>query len=140
MSISFKSVIYCDDIRKEDNGKLLFIGVYSSIIHPYQFPANLRLAFWVTGQTTAPIQTVHFKLVIQPKSGAKSEEALFEPMEGAAPSSESFDKPVGVNFALTGVGIRFDEESDLILKARVEGGRWKQISSMPVLIHPSSGS
>jgi hypothetical protein len=39
--------IVCDDIRREDNGKEIIIGVYSGSIVVPQFPATLLLSLWV---------------------------------------------------------------------------------------------
>jgi hypothetical protein len=44
--LSFRAVIVCDDVRREDNGKEILIGVYSSHILVSVFPANLRLFFY----------------------------------------------------------------------------------------------
>lgn len=45
MSIKVQT-IYCDDIRKEENGKLIFIGVYTGDLVPESFPAQLSLCSW----------------------------------------------------------------------------------------------
>ena len=42
------SAILCDEVRKEDTGKLLFIGVYTSDILVKHFPTPaVNLAFWL---------------------------------------------------------------------------------------------
>lgn len=43
-AFQIKAGIVCDLIRREDTGKLLFIGVYRENIVPTQFPANLLLS------------------------------------------------------------------------------------------------
>ena len=43
----FQSIILCDDIRREDNGKLLLVGVYSGDIIPSSFPAFLSLRLYM---------------------------------------------------------------------------------------------
>ena len=40
-------VIFCDDIRREDNGKLILIGVYSESLIPGRLPTSIPLAMWV---------------------------------------------------------------------------------------------
>jgi hypothetical protein len=42
--ITVKHVVVCDDIRREDNGKEILIGVYSGGIIVPQFPVPLALA------------------------------------------------------------------------------------------------
>ena len=39
--------IFCDDIRREDNGKELLIGVYSGSLQLPVFPAPVMLSVWV---------------------------------------------------------------------------------------------
>lgn len=45
--LEVKHVIVCDDIRREDNGKEILIGVYSGGIVVPSFPAPLALSFWM---------------------------------------------------------------------------------------------
>lgn len=40
-------MLVCDDVRREDNGKEILIGVYSSDIRVAHFPTSLRLVFWM---------------------------------------------------------------------------------------------
>lgn len=37
------SAIFCDDVRREDNGKILMVGAYASEIIVSEFPATLIL-------------------------------------------------------------------------------------------------
>ncbi len=62
--IDIEYVIVCDDIRREDNGKELLIGVYTRDIVVGAFPAVLQLAFWICYVPTAlgTIET-EFRLV-----------------------------------------------------------------------------
>jgi hypothetical protein len=43
-NVTVKSGIVCDLIRKEDNGKLIFIGVYAASIVAQAFPATFVLS------------------------------------------------------------------------------------------------
>jgi len=38
----FESLVVCDDIRFESNGKLLFLGVYSDIVQVVKLPLQMR--------------------------------------------------------------------------------------------------
>ncbi len=44
-SMTFEAVLICDQVRREDNAKLLFIGVYTDIVNVSRlpFPINLTL-------------------------------------------------------------------------------------------------
>ena len=41
-SVLFEALVLCDDIRFENNGKLLLIGVYSDIVQVFKLPLQLR--------------------------------------------------------------------------------------------------
>lgn len=38
----YQGFILCDDVRKEDNGKLMLLGVYSDVVQVPRVPAQLR--------------------------------------------------------------------------------------------------
>ncbi len=44
--MKFKNVIICDDVRTENNGKDIIIGVYAENITVQKFPANVVLCLW----------------------------------------------------------------------------------------------
>lgn len=39
--------IFCDDIRREDNGKAFLIGVYMDDLVPSKLPAQFPLSIWI---------------------------------------------------------------------------------------------
>lgn len=39
--------IFCDDIRREDNGKAFLIGVYMDDLVPIRLPAEFPLSIWI---------------------------------------------------------------------------------------------
>ena len=60
MAIS-ASVIFCDDIRVEMNGKLMFIGVYPGDLVPGALPQTMSLSIWVRLRGVTPgAHTVRF--------------------------------------------------------------------------------
>lgn len=46
MSPRIESVIFCDDIRREDNGKVILIGVYGSDLVPGAVPSSFAISLW----------------------------------------------------------------------------------------------
>ncbi|HEX9690218.1 MAG TPA: hypothetical protein VGB47_14220 [Thermoanaerobaculia bacterium] len=40
--IAFEALVICDDVRFENNGKLLLIGVYSDIVQVVKLPLQMR--------------------------------------------------------------------------------------------------
>lgn len=43
MAWEHKYTLLCDDVRREDNGKLIILGLYFGVITVPQFPATLPL-------------------------------------------------------------------------------------------------
>jgi hypothetical protein len=41
------NAVFCEDIRHEDNGKDILIGVYSEVMAPSRCPIDLRLSLWI---------------------------------------------------------------------------------------------
>ena len=41
-SVLYEALVLCDDIRFENNGKLLLIGVYSDMVQVFKLPLQLR--------------------------------------------------------------------------------------------------
>ena len=41
-TVLFEALVLCDDIRFENNGKLILIGVYSDIVQVFKLPLQLR--------------------------------------------------------------------------------------------------
>lgn len=39
--------VFCDDIRREDNGKMLLIGVYTEGVAVVAFPAGFSISVWL---------------------------------------------------------------------------------------------
>jgi hypothetical protein len=42
-SVAFEYALLCDDVRREDNGKFIFIGIYANSILLPAFPSTIRL-------------------------------------------------------------------------------------------------
>lgn len=55
-------VVFCDDIRREDNGKELLIGVYGGSLNMRQMPAAISISEWIRferiseGEATIPLE------------------------------------------------------------------------------------
>lgn len=51
--IKIDHAILCDDVRQENNGKLILIGVYSTDILVHHFPSTLNLSLFLHGSVQA---------------------------------------------------------------------------------------
>jgi hypothetical protein len=55
-SVQFRYGIVCDDARREDNGKLLLVGVYAGNIIVPRFPATLLLCLVIAVDAAGPYE------------------------------------------------------------------------------------
>lgn len=116
------AAIVCDQVRREDNGKEILIGVYSSDILIPLFPATLLLAFWVqVSAQKAGSYDIEFRIKVNGKLAAElSGKTAIK--KGSAISSISTPQ-VPIEFRSIGtLGVEFREKSK----------RWKTISTLPV--------
>jgi hypothetical protein len=76
MAITLKYTLVCDDVRQENNGKLLIIGLYTPNIAAFQIPMALpSLSFLQAVETDRPGQFT-FRLQLQHlESGHQTAEA-----------------------------------------------------------------
>ena len=56
--IKIRFAFICDDARREDNGKLIYIGVYGQniVVHELPFSATLTLAVWFETEKAIDIE------------------------------------------------------------------------------------
>lgn len=47
-----ETIVICDQVRQESNGKLFFIGVYSDVINVARLPLPLQLTFVIQARMT----------------------------------------------------------------------------------------
>lgn len=130
--------IVCDDIRIEDNGKAIIIGVYVGDILVSEFPASLRLGFWVQWKNDAEIVgKTDFEMQIE-----------VEGHEEKIRSQGSFNGPLiaGADIFITAVGapVTFRKPTSLKVSAKFDSGPWKELANKrvdlrPTLASPSTG-
>lgn len=53
-NIDIVSLVVCDEIRKEDNGKAILIGVYSGDILVNELPIQIGISLWVHLNVSGP--------------------------------------------------------------------------------------
>jgi hypothetical protein len=148
-STPYGYTIFCDDVRQEDNGKLLLIGVYAGVMFVPSFPfAAPRLTFRVTyferiQESTEPVQIrVYFPDDGQDSPTIKLD--LSEDFRKAVPpepvsDASDWDKP---EFFLTGLfnlGISpFVMQRPGLIRVRAQRGEESiKLSSLRVMLKPS---
>ena len=136
--ISFKSLTLCEEIRREDNGKLLFVGVYTDNVLAYKFPANLGFSFFVSAETNQEESNIEIDISIQPINGGKKNSIARAEMPLNVPSENFRDGKAKTNLWLDKLGIAFEDEAMLIVSGKLKGGRFKEIDRRAVILHPNS--
>ena len=107
------NVIVCEDIRVEDNGKRMLIGVFGGIIQVSNFPHRLNLSFLLIG--TSSEKEFEFELKIELKTASSNK--VIGVLEGTATASSDdrmfIDKKAEFHVPITGVSLEVPEESQL---------------------------
>ena len=130
LPVDIKSAILCDDIRREDNGKMLFIGVYVGEILVAEFPVALRLTWVLFGkhQKTAS-HDMEFRVSYdthteKPKS-----------LQARTATDPALDDQAEVSLILPNAVLTFQEPTALTVSVK-EGDQWRDILTKKVVLRP----
>jgi len=112
MALTLRATLICDEIRREDNGKLLFVGVYTPNLVVRQLPATLPLCAFQMWDSDSSA-THQFRLVIQ----------HMESRSVVLDGSMSIDVPsAGTGFLTLRMGLlRFETEGTYELLVLLDG-------------------
>ncbi len=122
--LSVKHVIVCDEIRREDSGKYILIGVYSDNITVPRFPFDMTLAFWISavphkeGEIVCQWRLRHDK--VGDLSMSEGKIAVIEKEKASI-------------MPLRRVPVQLPQEGILSLQLREKGGRWRTVKNIPIL-------
>jgi hypothetical protein len=125
-SPTINSALFCDEVRREQNGKLFIIGMYGNRIFSAKFPATLR--FWAA-------LNVHFSaagpqaLKIRLNAGKSVLQEISIEVDVAWPGSDWL--PVPFEAAV------FEGPSEMSLSYEAKNGKWKKFYSMPIENFPA---
>jgi len=122
--IDISTAVFCDDIRREDNGKELLIGVYSGdIVFPH-FPGRVNLCIWLPWiGKTKPEETTKFKLRLLDSD----KEILGSEFEISTQEESSCG-----SLAIGGIVAHFHNETTLNVHVKRNSERWKTLKSIRV--------
>ena len=118
-------VIICDDIRKEENGKLLIVGAYPEGIAISNLPAQLTLGVIFLFQSSGPGH-VSFQIELR-APGGDTARANIEMDVKYEPRPHSV-----ATVPLSGIPVAIKEEGDMILAFRHKDDEWQTLRIMPV--------
>ena len=120
-ALEFRSVIVCDDIRKEVTGKEILIGVYSGEIVLRSFPNQFPASLWIEADT--------------PKAG-KHEVVLRVSLTNKPPFQIKFAidvrRPGTSSIAIPGLQLQAEEECDLVIEVQ-EGEEWRVLKRKKIM-------
>lgn len=134
-----RSVVLCDDIRREISGKDILIGAYAGSIVVAQWPFALNIAMWIEYEPAA-IGNADIHLQFSYAGKAPSKVKI---------SAQFLDLSV-IGIPLTGMAVIGDEEGELKIETSTDGSNWQtlktysvrkgKVTSLPTAINTPSPS
>lgn len=122
MSARIVSLIVCDDVRKEINGKDLLIGVYSGDVVVASYPAVIQAALWIE---------------VEAETGAYDAECEIDLPSANPPIRFGFHADVvesgTVVIAIGGLPFHFERDGELVVRWRLGAGDWEVAKRKRVL-------
>lgn len=122
--ISIPTAIICDDVRREDNGKEILIGVYTGDMIFAQLPGTMRACIWLPwwGKTSAK-RTEKFWWRISDQGKPLIEGAFDIDTKGVEGSGT-----VGIG----NLTLRFDEPTIMTIEVKRGTDSWKMLRQIKV--------
>jgi hypothetical protein len=122
MRADVSSVIICDDVRKEINGKDFLIGVYSGTVNVPAYPSLLSAAFWIEIEPHG-IGTIPCRFRIDTPSGNP-------PIEiGADLDVTELGTAV---FVVGGVPLSLEHDGEIVVSAKIGTDEMKAVKRKKV--------
>lgn len=133
--LRLRNAVFCEDIRHEDNGKDMLIGVYSDVMAPSRCPIDLRLSLWIQYDAA---QTGDIEVKLRLRFGDVS------PETPAARVRIAIAEPGEVTLVLRGMPVAINGSGVLLLEHCLPGQDWTEIARKRVTCpepetHPASG-
>ena len=120
-----KSIIVCDQVRVENNGKEILIGVYGGDIAVQKFPVDLPLTYYLSFTTAQSFEKLKIAWRIATQSGNEIG------IEGELFSGDS-EQTYGAIHTPT-LGMRFDEPDEIKIEVRLDEGDWRLLDTKRVI-------
>ena len=117
--------IVCDDARREDNGKIILIGIYGSNIVLQKIPAVLPLCTAIFYDADASIELPFTFRVLLGKEQLNDGNGKFN----FSPARNGISLIPNIPLSITNEGM-------LKFEIRFERGAWQTIAALPVVVRP----
>ena len=124
--LSTKFAVICDDVRREDSGKLIAIGIYGGDIRVNAYPATLAFSILIFAECT---KAGDVKISIRSKlNGAVTSERS---------GSMKIENAGAVTVNSTGFAVpNIDGDGVVSFDWRVNENEWEEVASMPIALAP----
>jgi hypothetical protein len=134
--LQIESVLVCDDVRTEDNGKAILVGLYTGFIGLGHFPAKMKLRYWLVGKVQGFGNfRLDLRIAFKPEDESKEHPSTTLSIEGEITSR--IDSPNEFQLATTGEPtFDFSGPGHLVLAARVNGEEFKDVLVKPIQSYP----
>jgi hypothetical protein len=124
--IKVRYAFFCDDVRREDTGKFIFIGVYTAALVVPKFPASVHLTFFVHGRQSGVGRTpFSFRVVYMPGD-------LEVLSMSATAVAEQVDSEEGAFDFSLGFGFQAQRDGHLSLQLSQDQGPWEELETLLV--------
>lgn len=114
------NAVLCEDVRKEDNGKQILIGVFPGDLLIPDFPAPIQLAVYIELIAPAGVNEMEIRMSGPQKGTAILRAKIDHEKEGPAA------------IATQRIGIVMEKEGIFRIDARVPDGRWSNLITKKV--------
>jgi len=141
--IKIHSAIIADQIRREDNGKSIIIGVYSGNIILPKFPVELRLAFWIDMELSPIVRPTNLTLQLRLRirvpnegpnaqiDGTRSINVQLPRIENTHPENS---QKMRTNLVINDVPAKIIGPGTLELAIREADKRWKKVLTKQLVL------
>ncbi len=124
---SVRYALVCDEVRREDNGKLLLIGTYASSIVFQRLPANIGLSLICCIDADQPFS-----------SEANLRALLNDEVIRTARGRIEVQEPSFNNlFPIPKMPLSIREEGTLTFELQFDEESWQRLIAVPVILQPS---
>jgi hypothetical protein len=124
-------VIFCEDVRREDNGKDIIIGVFTDNIIVPLLPTFMRLAFWVPCRVLRPGNvSLQFRL-----SSANGDILLMTPQVSAEARTGKY-----LIIRLPGIFVSLNHPGTYSLELRQGDGKWETAGTIDLAVGAVPGA
>ena len=132
MDLDFEIALLCDDVRREQSGKDILIGVYAGDVLVPQLPIQIPIACWLL---VKPKKTGDLEFDLRIKAPGSAPPFEMKVVANVSDSSEPFA------FFSPPIGIRIESEGSMQIFGKPKSSqKWKNILTKKIVYRPVSAS